>query len=73
MIDWEYSAWCPSYWEYCEAARLVHGDHWFEKLASEFLEPYWPELLWHDRVVRSVKGYSLKLWLEDRPYHGMKI
>ncbi|XTI88423.1 hypothetical protein V2W45_1191449, partial [Cenococcum geophilum] len=32
VIDWEYSAWCPSYWEYCEAARLVHGDHWFEKL-----------------------------------------
>lgn len=40
VIDWEYSAWCPSYWEYYEAARPVHGYHWFEKLASEFLEPY---------------------------------
>ncbi|KAH6617608.1 kinase-like domain-containing protein [Chaetomium tenue] len=46
MIDWQYSGWYPTYWEYGLAmTQLDHSEDWWEYLQS-ILTPYFAELGW---------------------------
>lgn len=47
LIDWAYSGWYPSYWEYCHLATMLAGceDDWWEWL-PRILDEYIPELGW---------------------------
>lgn len=46
IIDWQYSGWCPSFWEYCGAmTQLGHDTDWCEWL-PKILDEYHAELGW---------------------------
>jgi hypothetical protein len=60
VIDWQYSGWCPSFWEYCGAmSQLKHQDDWGQRLVTgKILDKYNAELGWmmHYRSVLRLMG-----------------
>ncbi|KAL8366857.1 hypothetical protein RB595_005020 [Gaeumannomyces hyphopodioides] len=56
LIDWEYAAWYPSYWEYAMAMIAEGGwrDDWHEYVADMLEEQFPNEYLWLDMLVREL-------------------
>ena len=46
LIDWQYSGWYPSYWEYCFLACIAGADEDWLLWIPSFLDEYIAELGW---------------------------
>lgn len=57
MIDWEFSDWYPSYWEYARAilACGMWSDDWSEWVVK-ILEPFNNEYAWMEMLFRNMWG-----------------